>query len=292
MRPDLQREWDLFCDWCASIDTEPQAVGTPLVEAFAREFPAARSTWRRRLLAIRTGLSQSGFGLEEASAARPRQDAAPWVRESLTRIPVTRYPVGLRGRRDGWVVVLVGELGLSRRQVVSASPDLVTVLPRFAVAGVPVPTAGEPARCPRCAVSRWLRLWGPTMFGRRGESRELLDPWTHRDDIHDCSVPLDDVWQQAEFLTPSIDRHGWASTRQPLSRVSVSTIVNRWRTATGPTPFNGAVAKEYAGRFADATSGELAEAYDEVSSRLDALLEETAALLEDSEGILDRIARG
>ena len=290
----INADWALFQDWCASVGAESITADATLVEAFLAELPVASGTQVRRLRAIRRGLAAAGSELDipHRPVASTIRRGAGWadVRRALAQLPTTRYPYGLRGRRDGWVLVLIGELGLTRRQALAVTGDDVVLFPALTVAGRPVGRAVTAAECPACAVTRWLRVLGPAGRGWRGEVRDLLDPAAAANvDVHDCGSGLDGVWRQAPTLTPAIDRHGWLAEVRTVSLVTASTIMAQRQRLSGlPERFVARV--ENTGRFAGATRTELAEAYDDVDEQLARLLERSAAILSDSEGLLGRLS--
>jgi hypothetical protein len=58
---------------------------------------------------------------------RPEAPDQAAVEKVLAAIPKYRYPVGLRGRRDAFLIVLLGVLHLTREQARAITPDDVAV---------------------------------------------------------------------------------------------------------------------------------------------------------------------
>lgn len=289
----LTRDWDLFADWCASVGADAVPAGRSVVEAFLTELPGAPSTQLRRVRAIRAGLEAAGYQLDvpkkPVSTTVREGDGWAGARRALAQLPTAGFPVGFRGRRDGWLLVLIAELGFTRRQALAVTTDDVQLFPEITVAGRPVPRADAAPECPACAVTRWLRALGPAANGWRSEVAELLDPRGIDVDDHDCGAGLDGLWRGADVMTPAIDKRGWVSAGQPLSLVSASTIMSARQRLAG-LPARRSTRVEYTGRFKDATSAELADAQDDIDARVAALFARSAEILGDTEDLFTHIS--
>jgi hypothetical protein len=218
--------------------------------------------------------------------AWPRSEAPGQaaVGEVLAVIPKYRYPLGLRGRRDAFLIVLLGVLHLTREQARTITPADVAVTSIVRIRGHVVPSADEPASCAACAVTRWLRIVGPVWTGFRGDVVRLLDPTKGDLDRHDCEQPVSGEWRRAEQLLLPLDVHGWARTGVSLSGRSMTSIIpsRRAAAANGPiTEVLGVVARRPS-RF-DALS--IQETYSELGATdaaIDAALARLAAVWDDA----------
>lgn len=289
-----RRDWQLFDDWCRSHDVDPLTATMALVDVYLRELPVALSTARRRRLAIKRGLLQRGIDPEWPVSPRSTTVRAGegWATaaEALEQLPKWRYPIGLRGRRDAWLVVACAELGFTRRDATILVPAMVDrVDGHWMIRDRQVPQSDDPARCPACAVSRWLEVIGPARYHLRSEIRTTLMPPMTATMVHRCDRPVDDQWRQCPHLTVAIDAHGWVSVNQPLSVRSVSTLMKDAQRFTGRREEPLRV-RSTTGRFENATRSELADAYDDVDARLEALLDRAAAVLEEGSSLRNTLA--
>lgn len=153
----------------------------------------------------------------------------------LAVIQKYRYPVGLRGRRDAFLTVLLGTLHLTRKQARTITPADVAVTSIVRIRGDVVPSADDPVSC---AVTRWLRIVGPVWSGFRGDVIRLLDPTKGNLDRHDCEQAVPGEWRRAEQLLLPLDVHGWARTGVALSGRSMTSLIpsRRAAAADGPPP--------------------------------------------------------
>ncbi|UFU15261.1 hypothetical protein LQK89_06095 [Curtobacterium sp. C1] len=149
----------------------------------------------------------------------------------LATIPKYRYPIGLRGRRDAFLIVLLGTLHLTREQARTITPADVAVTSIIRIRGHVVPSSDDPVSCAACAVTRWLRIVGPVWTGFRGDVIRLLDPTKGNLDRHDCEQPVPGEWRRAEQLLLPLDVHGWARTGASLSGRSMTSIIPARRAA-------------------------------------------------------------
>ena len=281
--------WSLFTDWCLSREHELAAVTPEALDEFFTDVPVAPSTRRARARSIRGALAAAGIQLDEAAESRATTWHTDNVGPALAQLPTLRFPTGLRGRRDGWLLVLVGALGLSRAEALRVTTDDVVLYGGLRVAARPVARAAIAAECPLCAVHRWLRVVGPAANGYRSEIQLTLDPRGADPDAHDCEVGLDGTWRVAPTLLPSIDRHGWLRN-VPLSAVAVSNIMAVRQRDTGFVE-RATARRVYDGPYAEATSAQLADAYDDVDARLTELLARTAELLGSTDDMLESFRR-
>lgn len=290
-----QRHWELFEDWCLSLDLTPVPTTPEVIGRFLTAFPAALSTQGHRVRAIRRRHEAAGARLELPTATevptalRQGQGWVP-VPRALAQLSVYAHPKhfdrALRGRRDGWLIVLIGVLGLNRNRARRLRPDQVHADEQISIAGRPVPAelAGPPGECPACAVTRWLRVAGAASFGFRGDVIRLLRPDGVDPETHDCTRDLDVEWREASTLLPAIDRHGWVSAVPMSPRAITATMAHRQAPApvaelpqiSAPPPASGSLA--------DASLDDLDEVYDDVDRRTAELMLRIQAVLEACEG--------
>jgi hypothetical protein len=291
---DLGPEWSLFEDWCTATGAVAMPATAETVRAFLGDAPVRPSTARRRLRVIRRAHRNARLALpiDLPERATTLRSGAGWadIPRALEQLPTLRYPVGLRGRRDGWLLVLIGSLGMTRREALAVTQEDVVLHPELTVAGRAVPRAEAAIECPACAVTRWLRIVDDAARGARAEVRAALDPTGVDDAAHDCKSGLNGAWRGASVLAPAIDRHGWVVGAGPLSLTAVSEIM-ACRQRQGGDPQRGFVRGETAGRFKDASSAELAAAYDDVDAQLAALLSRVEAAVSDGDEMLDFMDR-
>jgi hypothetical protein len=289
----LDRHWDRFDAWCVAWSRQSLPADPATVEEFLQCFPASASTQRLRRQAIRHRHIAAGHTdpTPPPDAQRVLSVGQDQVEQILASIPKFRFPVGVRGRRDAFLVVLLGALQLSRgeaRAIGSADIDLDGSM---RVAGVEVPVAADPSRCAACAVTRWLRLVGSVWSGFRGDVLGLVDPTRGTLAAHDCRVPVVGEWRRAEQLLLPLDTHGWARTGAALSARSISAIAPRRRDHAAddlPVEHVGPITRAPS-RFDALTSQEAYAALGEADAAVDAVLERLATLsaaLSDLDGEL------
>jgi hypothetical protein len=226
----LEAHWGRFAAWCAATGHQPLPATAATIEQFLKQFPGAASTQRLRRHAIRTQHLAAGFPDPVPTVQTrvwPRLEApnSAAVGEVLAGISKYRYPIGLRGRRDAFLIVLLGVLHLTREEARTITPDDVAVTSIVRIRGHVVPSSNDPASCAACAVTRWLRVVGPVWTGFRGDVIRLLDPTKGNLDRHDCEQPVPGEWRRAEQLLLPLDVHGWARTGVTLSGRSMTSIV-------------------------------------------------------------------
>ena len=242
----------LWYDWCLATDHPSHEVTDEAVAAFWRDLPASPRTLRAR------------------TPAEPTTHA-PDVSPILPTVPVWRRIVGVRGRRDAFVLALLG-CGLTRRQIRDISADALPTPPR----------GGIPRACLACAFTRWLRIVLPATRGWRVEVLDVVAP-AQRDDLttHDCDTPLPPGWEGATTLVPSIDKHGWVTDRALSTRAITAILAARRGEAARLSPDDVDTRGAWAGhRVArDIDYAQLAADYDSAAQRADELLAATELLL-------------
>lgn len=223
----------LWLDWCTAREIDPDRAVWEHVQAFATDTPVADSTRARRLGTIRAHYQHRH---QELAGAPIRATAALWPPEAgpealqgrLWALPAYGFPHGVTGRRDAVIHVLAA-MGLNRAQIVALRPAAVTFDPVLAITGVDVDMTNHGLRCPKCALTRWLRVlstwWLPD--GEHSVEREVEhQPADVRQ--HDCARPVPDGWQHAPRLVCGVDRGlllspalGHRAVTRALSRTAV-----------------------------------------------------------------------
>lgn len=231
-----EAHWNRFIAWCAATGHTPLPADVATIEQFLTVFPASASTQRLRRRTIRAHHLAAGLpDLIPTEPARvwPRRESpdADAVEQVLAAIPKYRFPIGLRGRRDAFLTVLLGTLHLTRQQARTVTPDDVAVTSIVRIRGIVVPSAENPVSCAACAVTRWLRIVGPVWVGFRGDVIRLLDATRADLNLHDCEQPLPGEWRRAQQLLLPLDVYGWARTGTALSGRAITSIIPARRAA-------------------------------------------------------------
>ncbi|WP_420367212.1 hypothetical protein [Curtobacterium sp. L1-20] len=293
----LEAHWGRFVAWCEAADHESLPATAATIEQFLMLFPGSASTQRLRRHAIRA--HHLAAGLPDPI---PIVEARVWPRTGgldhvavgrvLAAIPKYRYPIGLRGRRDAFLTVLLGILNLSREQARTVTPDDIAVTSIGRIRGHVVPSSDDPTSCAACAVTRWLRIVGPVWTGFRGDVIRLLDPTKGNLNQHDCEQPVAGEWRRAEQLLLPLDVHGWARTGVSLSGRSITGIVPLRRAAAehGSIAEVLGVVTRQPSRFEALT---LQETYTELGATdaaVDAALIRIAAIWNDAQALDDDLA--
>ena len=141
--------------------------------------------------------------------------------------------MGFRGRRDAWLLVLLGEVGLTRRAATQVTTsDIRLTETGLLLAGHEVPTAAQPLACPRCAATRWIRAAILAQDWGRASLRAAFMSESPTPAEHDCETPLPPNWNEIWELLPAVDRHGWTAPWRPMSLRSVSAVLAYRQAAT------------------------------------------------------------
>ena len=235
--PQLERHWARFEAWCAASGREALPASPETVERSLALFPGSKSKQRLRRRAITVKHLDAG----EPSPIILVPPARVWkgsavvadIEQALAEIPKYRHPVGLRGRRDAFLIVLVGFLQLSRQEARQLSPAAIELGSIVKICGRVIPSNDDPVTCLACAVTRWLRVAGNAYLGHRAETRGLLDPTKADLTKHDCGQPVTEQWRRATELLVPLDTYGWVRTGVPLSKRSITSIIPARRLTTG-----------------------------------------------------------
>lgn len=298
------RDWGLFCDWCAATGACALPATVATVERFAESVGGASSTRARRVRAVRAMHARHGYAVPHGTSGGHDTRSIPFE-DAVRRIPVQGWPEGVTGRRDGFVLALLGAAGLTRRQVRELATSGIEVDRGFVVVGgVELTASGDPASCPVCACTRWLRLLAPwTSHGRAAVRRVLAGQHVAAPVAggrHDCGLDVPGAWRDAVVLVPSVDRHGW------MSEVSLSgramTAITASRCEPEPEPLSlrtradmAGVAENPAPSAKPVRPAVDLSALDAILDRLDhdaaAAAEHARRVLDEAEPALARAAR-
>lgn len=204
----------IWLDWCAARDLDSGQANWSNVEAFTAEVPVAPATQTRRLGAIRAHYARLRH---ELAGAPPPRTATLWPRDAdlgrlqdrLWELPAYGHPHAVVGRCDAVVHLLAAE-GLTRAQIATATPAAVSLDLLPAINGHELEMTNHGLTCPKCALTRWLRVlsawWNPA-DGPYAVERCVEDqPADVR--RHDCADPVPDGWQQARWLVCRVSRDG------------------------------------------------------------------------------------
>ncbi|WP_146083052.1 hypothetical protein [Rathayibacter sp. AY1E8] len=278
--------WQLYTDWCDAIGASPAPASLVQLGRFFAAVPTASSTAVARVCAIRAAheLLDEAFPVPLTEPARPIRVGAGWITpvEAVAAVPLTRYPAGLVGRRDAFLLLLLDQLHFTRHDAGSIAEADITLGGDMTIAGVLIRRSVEAVSCWRCVVTRWLRVLGPAALGFRYTVREILDPALFTD-AHDCDIDVPEDWRVAPFLLPAIDQHGWLNPHGPLTTRAMSSITAIRQRAGQPLVDNHPrVRLEPSARR---SLQDVADAYDDVDARLAALLLQTAMLLADNDDL-------
>ncbi|WNY33261.1 hypothetical protein Q9Q99_14025 [Curtobacterium flaccumfaciens] len=235
--PQLERHWARFEAWCTASVRDALPATPETVEEFLTLFPGSKMQQRIRRRAIAVQHLAAG----ELSPIIPVPPARVWkgaaavadIEQALAEIPKYRHHVGLRGRRDAFLIVLVGFLQLTRQEARHLSPPAIELGSIVKVRGRVIPSNDDPVTCLACAVTRWLRVVGNAYLGHRAETRALLDSTKADLSEHGCGRPISEQWRRATELVVPLDTHGWARTGVPLSTRSISSIIPARRRGYG-----------------------------------------------------------
>jgi len=311
-----RHDWALFADWCAAADRSPIPAAPDTLALFLHEHPAAVATQRRRLSAINAVHTGHGYPAPgRTETVRRHLDTTRASRldrigrlllQRAAELPTTGWPSGLFGRRDALLLVLAAT-GMSftditrlRRRDIRHDGDTLQVITTRAGEHFRLPLDPETGDNPAVAIYR-----------RWAEIQAFLDqyPGTHllrhhlTDPAEIVNDPLDTERARQPLLCP-IDRWGHLPHTQPMTPQSVSALVRAHLSRSAPIhkilpvgpPGNGDVADTWvvpeivldpsyyergtaARRRDHQTLEALADVFDDIEVRADALFEELLTVL-------------
>jgi len=309
-----RHDWALFADWCSAADRQPIPAAPETLALFLYEHPAALATQRRRLSAINAVHTRHGYPppgrtetvrrhLDTTRASRLDR-LGGLLMQKAGELPVLGWPSGLFGCRDALLLVLAAT-GMSftditrlRRRDIRLDRDVLVATTR---AGERFGLGPDPEAGDNPAVA---------IYQRWAEIQAFLDlyPGTHllrhhlTDPVEISTDRLDTEQARQPLLCP-IDRWGHLPHNQPMTPQSVSTLVRAHLSGRAPTrrtlPVpqrndvdtwvepeieldSGYYERGTAARRRDhADLGGLADVFDEIEARADALLDELLTVLEE-----------
>lgn len=224
-----QRAWSLWLDWCEATGRTPERADEPTLAAYAAQ---VRGPSLKTLARAATSAGLTWPGAEPQTAASDPWEAPErsWlpVGASLARCPVYGYPMGVRGRRDAWLIVLTRVLRLTRAQAVAVDPDdLPGILDQ-----IPAPARDEDA-CLRCVAARWLDVATTADQWSRASVRQRVWPTSGQNTWRGSDRPCDGACEQpipalstGWVLAPAVDQHGWWTEWRPMSTRTLTTILS------------------------------------------------------------------
>ncbi|MFE2122860.1 hypothetical protein ACFW9U_19665 [Rhodococcus aetherivorans] len=314
-----RHDWALFADWCTATNHRPIPATPEALALFLREHPAAVATQRRRLSAINTvhthhghpapGRSETVRRPLDAARATRLDRLAPLLLHKAAELPVTGWPSGVFGRRDGLLLTLAAT-GMPFAQLARLRRGDVTVA---AGALVATTTDGERFCLPPEPGAGASPAVG--VYYRWAEIQAFLDQYPNTDLLaQHLTDPVEvehrvltDRQARQPLLSP-IDRWGHLPLMpQPMTAQSIASIVRehlagRVRPRTplplrkqgdrdddphvrleteidlDPHYYERGIAARRSAR--DSLDG-LADVFDDIEARADALLEELLTVLEE-----------
>lgn len=313
-----RHDWALFTDWCTATDQRPLPATPEALALFLHEHPAAPATQRRRVSAINTVHTRRGHSPPGRSeTVRRRLDTAraqrldrlaPLLLRKAAELPTIGWPSGLFGRRDALLLTLAAT-GMPFAQLARLRRGDVSV---DAGALVAATEGGEQFRlAPESAADSAA----VAVYGRWAEVLAFLDAYPNTDllaqhltdPVEVDQGALTDRQARHPLLSP-IDRWGHLPLMpQPMTAQSIAVIVRdhlsgRVRARTplplrkqsdrdeGPTAwieseidldphyYERGIAARRSAR--DSLDG-LADVFDDIEARAEALLEELLTVLEE-----------
>lgn len=308
-----RHDWALFVDWCAATDHSPVPAGPETLALFLREHPAAIGTQRRRVSAINAvhtagghqppGRSETVRRRIDAARAQRLGRTAALLHQMAAQVPTTGWPVGLFGRRDALLLVLAAtgmrftDLTRLRRGDVTVDADTLVAITRDGECFRLPPDPGTGGNPAVVIFQRWAEIHA---FLDEHHSTDLLRQ--HLLDPGDVvQEPLTGRRSRQPLLCP-IDRWGHLPYGEPMTPQSVSALVRAYlsdrapvrkvlpvrspdKTATRVEPEITLDRSYYdrgtAARRRDHQDLEdLADVFDEIDARADALLDELLTVLD------------
>ncbi|MDO1481495.1 MULTISPECIES: hypothetical protein [Rhodococcus] len=308
-----RHDWALFADWCTAADHNPIPAAAETLALFLHEHPAAVATQRRRLSAINAVHTDHGYPAPgRTEAVRRHLDTTRASRldrlsrlllQRATELPTTGWPSGLFGRRDALLLVLAAtgmtftDITRLRRRDLRLDGDTLVATTR---AGERFRIAPDSEAGDNPAVM---------IYRRWAEIQAFLDlyPGTHLlrhhlTDPTEIVADLLDAEQARQPLLCPIDRWGHLPHAQPMTPQSVSVLVRAHLSGQAPVRkvlpaplqenveiwaepeikldpayYERGIAARHRGYEA---LEDLAEVFDEIEARTDALLQDLMGVLE------------
>ncbi|AOD24761.1 hypothetical protein IM25_23780 (plasmid) [Rhodococcus sp. p52] len=308
-----RHDWALFADWCTAADHRPIPAGPETLALFLHEHPAAPTTQRRRLSAINAVHTRHGYPAPgRTETVRRHLDAGRAQRldrlgcllvQRAAELPTTGWPSGLFGRRDALLLILAAtgmtftDITRLRRRDIRLEGDTLVVTAR---SGERVRLSPDPETEDNPAVTIYRRWADIQTFLDQHPGTHLLRH--HLTDPVEIITDLLDAEQAWQPLLCPIDRWGHLPHAQSMTPQSVSMLVRMHlsgrapvrRALPVPRPDDadvwvapeidlepGYYDRGTAARRRDhETLVDLADVFDEIEQRADALCDDLLAALE------------
>lgn len=291
----------LWRDWCAATGHDPTVVTVPVLTAHLTACPTRSRRARRDRTRTIVTLADTDAATRDVLLPTPTpqsaiRDGEPWltVDDTLSALDPRGWPTGAVARRDAWLILLLGPLGMSRRAALTLTGADVTA-PDEGMAGWPtvtgtdLPFRSDPALCGACIAVRWLRVLAADVdAGRRGVETEIAADSAAASG-HRCGDGVPRAWPRALTLAPAIDRHGWFGTT--LSPRSVTALLAARQRAHTPAPAPTEQPSYPEPPAASSMMGRrpppdpmIDDALDRLDDALDAVMVEMAAVLDVADG--------
>lgn len=281
--PAATNDFAMFADWCMAAGQSLTDITMATLIEYAEFVPGGVRTQKRRVRNAIAGLTRNGIVISPANLTPHTPGHTVWRTprpgwdtpdDALARIVTDGWPAGLRGRRDAFLVLCCGTLHMSRNQVRALTRDDVD-LARWTIRGLPLADNQDPARCPRCVATRWLRLLAVYLSDSDEVRLALLkSARSPALDVHDHLTPVpDSLWERwvvagrprKAWLAAAISRTGHVNAYRQISLRSLTTIIaaRQQAPAAGPerppaTPWQAPTSGERPERTLDEIDQDLA----------------------------------
>lgn len=290
-------DWALFRDWCAAAERPCLPTTAAVIAEFMAEVPAAASTQRKRVQAIARAHTAAGLplALPVPAVQSPWRVGRGWldVSEALRRVPMDGWPMGLAGCRDAYLMVLIGQRGLSREaaRAVGVADIRQDREGTWSILGEDLPRPPEAEGCPSCAVARWMEVLDRWDGWGKWAARDYLVEARSAEE-HLCLEASTHAGLLLNTLLPGIDRYGWLADWSPISARSISAILAyRQDAAQWPEVYQRVPSRrrdEPKGDYQRESMQDLADLLDDVDGRAAAALKATAAVVEEMNSMVER----
>lgn len=289
--------WALFADWCVARNVAPHQASWDDVARFLHDCPTGPANTRARARAVLTGRAERGVPLarpeQPHTLARAERHGPGWLDtgDALERCPAWRFPTGVIGRRDAFVVAVLNLTQTTRDQLRTMPPRQVipagTPGGQWTVAGQPLAPGTYPERCPACRAWWWLEsLAAWENRGRDGVRRTVTT--RPQNAGHLCSTSPPSGWEDTPTLTPRVDQRGWVEgpmTPRSLTRImatrcsTAATVLSADELCWPPSPSAAPTPGQDR-----ATMDGVIDTLDDLDAKIDALLAASADLA-DAAGV-------
>jgi len=233
-------DWALFTDWCAATGRSSLPADWATDTAFTAACPGAPATVRRRLAAIAHHHRVAGHPIPvdptRESGPPTRELIDPGQVEMLMRLlPSNGWTAGLFGRRDRALLTLTAATTIPYRQLpgltvgqLHLAGGVATITDHHGTAHV-VEAEEDPVLCGPCTLVRWRRVLDTEVQHRRVKKLLKDAKEVTSDSHHSCQAPrpIDDKTLDA-VLFPPINQWGHLPLPiRPLSPHSTSRLARQ-----------------------------------------------------------------